>query len=108
MGGRTFGVAMEGRRRYGFHVGDARLRAPIPEESRHAMTPDQSASFAAGQHCASLVASCVARLAAAELMKDAHWWSRRRRGLMARTLITYADELETLAEADAAGAQAIR
>lgn len=72
------------------------------------MTPDQSESFAAGQHCASRVASCVARLTAVELMKDARWWSRRRRGLMARTLIAYAEELETTAEADAAGAEAAR
>jgi hypothetical protein len=70
------------------------------------MTPDQAASFAAGQHCATRVASCVARLAAVELMADARWWNRRRRGLMARALVAHAEELELSAEAEAAGAQA--
>jgi hypothetical protein len=72
------------------------------------MTPDQTASFVAGQHCATRVASCVARLAAAELMTDSRWWSRRRRGLMARALIAHAEELEIAAESDAEGAQGIR
>lgn len=71
------------------------------------MTPDQTESFVAGQHCATRVASCVARLAAVELMKDARWWNRRRRGFMARALIAHAEELEIAAEAEAAGAQAL-
>jgi hypothetical protein len=65
------------------------------------MTPDQTASFVAGQHCATRVASCIARLAAVELMEDAHWWNRRRRGLMARALLAHAEGLEIAAEADA-------
>jgi len=70
------------------------------------MTPDQNASFHAGQHCATRVASCVARLAAVELMEDAHWWNRRRRALMAGALIAHAEELEIAAEVEQVGAQA--
>ena len=70
------------------------------------MTPEETASFVAGQRCATRVASCVARLAAVELMKDAHWWNRRRRRYMAGALVAHADELETTAEADAAVARA--
>jgi hypothetical protein len=71
------------------------------------MTSDETASFVAGQHCATRVASCVARLTAVELMNDAHWWNRRRRGFMARALIAHAEELEISAEVDQACAQAI-
>ena len=58
------------------------------------MTPYDTASFAAGQDSGTRVASCIARLAASELMEDAHWWNRRRRGAMASALSTYAEELE--------------
>jgi len=69
------------------------------------MTPDQAESFAAGQHCATRVASCVARLAAVELMTDARWWNRRRRASMAGALLAHAEELELAAESEAAGAR---
>jgi hypothetical protein len=67
------------------------------------MTPEETASFKAGQLCATRVASCVARLAAAELLDGAHWWNRRRRGIMAGALIAHAEELEIDAEADRLG-----
>jgi len=58
------------------------------------VAPYDAASFTAGQHTGTRMASCIARLAARELMQDAHWWNRRRRGAMARALITHADELD--------------
>jgi hypothetical protein len=70
------------------------------------MTPDQTRSFQAGEQRATRVASCTARRAALELMKDARWWNRRRRGLMARALIAHAEELEVSAAASTPGAQA--
>jgi hypothetical protein len=70
------------------------------------MTPDQTRSYLEGEHHATRVASCVARLAAIELMNDARWWNRRRRGFMARALLAHAEELEQSAEADAVHAQA--
>jgi hypothetical protein len=54
-------------------------------------------SFAAGRRCGTRVAACVARLAAIEIMEGAHWWNRRRRGLMARVLIAHAEEMEVAA-----------
>lgn len=60
-----------------------------------------AASFAAGRSCGTRVAACVARLAAIELLQDARWWNRRRRRLMARTLLAHAEEMEDAAEADA-------
>lgn len=68
------------------------------------MAPYDIASFAAGQDAGTRIASCVARLAASELMQDAHWWNRRRRGAMANALIAHAEELESDADATA-GAQ---
>jgi hypothetical protein len=70
------------------------------------MTPDQTRSFQAGEQRATRVASCTARRAALELMKDSRWWNRRRRGLMARALIAHAEELEVSAAASTPGAQA--
>jgi hypothetical protein len=63
------------------------------------VAPYDSASFTAGQDTGTRIASCIARLAASELMQDAHWWNRRRRGAMATALITHALELEHDADA---------
>lgn len=57
-----------------------------------------STSFAAGQDCGTRVAACVARLAALELTDHSRWWNRRRRRLMARTLVAYAEEMECTAD----------
>ena len=64
------------------------------------MAPYDAASFAAGQNAGTRIASCIARLAAGELLQDAHWWNRRRRTLMATALIAHADGLETDADAE--------
>lgn len=58
-------------------------------------------SFEAGRSCGARLAACVARLAAIELMQDARWWNRRRRRLMARTLVAHAEDVEGAADADA-------
>lgn len=64
------------------------------------MTPYDSASFTAGQETGARVSACVARLAALELIEDARWWNRWRRRLMARALVTCAEELESTADED--------
>ncbi len=69
------------------------------------MVPYDTASFAAGQNCGTRVASCIARLAASELMQDARWWNRRRRGAMASALLTYSEDLENHADSEPAGQQ---
>lgn len=70
------------------------------------MAPYDTASFAAGQNCGARIASCIARLAASELMQDAHWWNRWRRGAMSSALIAYAEELENDADAEPAAPRA--
>jgi hypothetical protein len=70
------------------------------------VAPYDTASFDAGQNSGTRIASCIARLAAGELMEDAHWWNRRRRGAMASALITHAQELENDADAEPAAQQA--
>jgi len=65
------------------------------------VAPYDTNSFAAGQDCGTRMASCIARLAASELMLDAHWWNRRRRA-MANALLTYAEDLEDHADEEAA------
>jgi len=60
-----------------------------------------TASFAAGENAGTRVASCVARLAAQDLMEGARWWNRRRRGAMSSALIACANELERDADARA-------
>lgn len=60
-----------------------------------------TASFAAGEDAGTRIASCVARLAASELMQSSHWWNRRRRGAMSSALIACAEELESDADARA-------
>lgn len=67
------------------------------------MVPYDTASFAAGQNCGTRIASCIARLAASELMQDARWWNRRRRGAMASALFTYSEDLENDADSEPAG-----
>ena len=62
------------------------------------MVPYDTASFAAGQNCGTRIASCIARLAAAELMQDARWWNRRRRGDMASALLAFSADLENDSE----------
>ena len=66
------------------------------------MAQYDTASFAAGQNCGTRIASCIARLAAIDLMRDAHWWNRWRRGAMSRALIAHAEELENDADAEPA------
>jgi hypothetical protein len=53
-----------------------------------------SASFAAGRHCGTRVAACIARAAALELLQEARWWNRWRRRLMASALVACAEDLE--------------
>ncbi len=67
------------------------------------MVPYDTASFAAGQNCGTRIASFIARLAASELMQDARWWNRRRRGAMASALLTYSKDLENDADSEPAG-----
>jgi hypothetical protein len=67
------------------------------------VVPYDTASFAAGQNCGTRIASCIARLAASELMQDARWWNRRRRGAMASALFTYSEDLESYADSEPAG-----
>jgi hypothetical protein len=57
-------------------------------------------SFLAGQDSGARISACAARLAALELLEHSHWWNRRRHGLMARTLIALAEEVESDADAD--------
>jgi hypothetical protein len=66
------------------------------------VAPHNAASFAAGQNSGTRIACCIARLAACELMQDAHWWNRRRRHAMSGALIAYAEELENDADAEPA------
>jgi hypothetical protein len=67
------------------------------------VVPYDTASFAAGQDCGTRIASCIARLAASELMQDARWWNRRRRSAMASALVAYSEELENEADSEPAG-----
>ena len=67
------------------------------------MVPYDTESFAAGQNCGTRIASCIARLAASELMQVARWWNRRRRGAMASALLTYSEDLENDADSEPAG-----
>jgi len=67
------------------------------------VVPYDTASFAAGQNCGTRIASCIARLAASELMQDARWWNRRRRGAMASALFKYSEDLENDADWEPAG-----
>jgi hypothetical protein len=70
------------------------------------VVPYDTASFAAGQNCGTRIASCIARLAASELMQDARWWNRRRRGAMASALFSYSEDLENDADWEATQASA--
>ena len=70
------------------------------------MASYDTASFAAGQNCGTRIASCIARLAASELMRDAHWWNRWRRGAMSSALIAHAEELENDADREPVATQA--
>ena len=64
------------------------------------MTAYDSTSFSAGQDSGTRVAACIARLAALELTDHSRWWNRWRHRLMARALVTCADELECAADDD--------
>lgn len=69
------------------------------------MTPYDIASFAAGKDAGTRISACVVRLAALQLVEDARWWNRWRCRLMARALVTCAEEMESSADASrAAGA----
>jgi len=67
------------------------------------VTAYDSISFSAGLEAGTRLAACVARLGAAQLLDDSHWWNRRRRRLMARALVACADEMECDADARGAG-----
>jgi hypothetical protein len=69
-------------------------RSPITCRYEHHMTLRDATTFAAGRDAGAHVAACLARLTAIQLVEDAHWWNRWRRRLMARTLITYAAEID--------------
>ncbi len=62
------------------------------------MTPYDSASFTAGQDAGARISACVARLAAYQLVEDSRWWNRWRHRVMARALVTCAEELESTAD----------
>jgi hypothetical protein len=64
-----------------------------------AVTSYDSASFTAGQDAGARVSACVARLAALQLVEDSRWWNRWRHRLMAKALVSCADELEDTADA---------
>lgn len=63
------------------------------------MTSYDSASFTAGQDAGARVSACVARLAALQLVEDSRWWNRWRHRLMAKALVSCAEELEDSADA---------
>ncbi len=63
------------------------------------MTSYDNASFAAGQDAGARISACVARLAALQLVEDSRWWNRWRHRLMARALLTCAEELDSTADA---------
>jgi len=65
-----------------------------------------AASFAAGENTGTRIASCMARMAARDLMENARWWNRRRRGAMSSALIACAEELDR--DADAQGSTPAR
>jgi hypothetical protein len=67
------------------------------------VAPYDTASFDAGQSSGTRIASCIARLAAAELLEQARWWNRGRRGAMATALLAHAEELEADADAGRSG-----
>lgn len=66
------------------------------------MTPYDIASFAAGKDAGTRISACVVRLAALQLVEDARWWNRWRCRLMARALVTCAEEMENSADASRA------
>jgi hypothetical protein len=68
-----------------------------------AVTSYDSASFTAGQDAGARISACVARLAAIQLVEDSRWWNRWRRRLMARALVSCAEELESAADASRPG-----
>jgi hypothetical protein len=72
------------------------------------VTSYDSTSFAAGKDAGARISACVARLAALQLVEDARWWNRWRRRLMARALVSCAEELETAADHDRVGAGEFR
>jgi len=69
-------------------------------EMTHAV-PYDSASFDAGQDCGTRIAACIARLSALELIDGSRWWNRRGRRRIAAALVTYAEALESDADAHA-------
>jgi hypothetical protein len=66
------------------------------------VTPYDIASFAAGKDAGTRISACVVRLAALQLVEDARWWNRWRCRLMARALVTCAEEMESSADASKA------
>jgi hypothetical protein len=63
------------------------------------VTSYDSASFIAGKDAGARISACVARLTALQLVEDSRWWNRWRCRLMARALVTCADEMEDAADA---------
>ena len=64
------------------------------------MASYDSASFTAGEDAGARTSACLMRLAALQLVEDSRWWNRRRCRLMARALVTCAEEMESAADAD--------
>jgi hypothetical protein len=58
------------------------------------MTRFDAPSFSAGQVAGSRVAAQAARRSASALLEDGRWWGRGRRRALARSLSTFAGELE--------------
>ena len=104
------GRALEARHRprralWILHRSGALDGAP-PREGWCPVVRYDAASFTAGEYTATRVASCVARLAARDLMEGARWWNRWRRGAMSSALIACAEELERDADLRAAAEEA--
>lgn len=95
-------LAAGGPGRYEPPIDPVRVQRAASGKGGRPVAPYDTASFAAGQNSGTRIASCIARLAAGELMEEAHWWNRRRRGAMAIALIAHAEALESDADADPA------
>lgn len=96
------GLAAGPSRRYGSPIDPARLLRLRLGKGWCPVVRYDAASFTAGEDAATRVASCVARLAARDLMEGSRWWNRWRRGAMSSALIACADELERDADLRAA------
>ncbi|HEX9399398.1 MAG TPA: hypothetical protein VF912_04745 [Anaeromyxobacter sp.] len=65
------------------------------------MTSYDSISFIAGKDAGARTSACLARFAAFQLVEDSHWWNRWRHRLMAKALVSCAEDLESAADESA-------